>query len=187
MPNHGINVPYISLGYGYTIHEAPSDTSYAPTVFPFRKWLINTTFIGSWREIFPTGGKKYPIFGVSTSLRRFVKPKLGYEISFDLMSKQSVIDYTPQIQKTQWDILQMGLYVGYLAPLDQFHFLLGMGVYIKDKYRLDDPLYHRLGIRYYFKNGLNMNLTLKSHWAKADYAELGLGYTFNFRKKCARN
>lgn len=187
MPNLGINVPYVSLGYGYTFHTVPRDSVQIPSTIPYRKWLINTTLIGSWKETFPTGGRKYPVVAISTSLRRFIRPKLGFEIAFDVISKQAIFDYKPTINKTQWDILQMGLFAGYLAPLDKFHFVLGMGVYIKDKYLPEDRLYHRLGMRYYFENGINMNLTLKSHWAKADYAEFGLGYTFNFRKKCGKN
>ena len=58
-----------------------------------------------------------------------------------------------------------------------------MGVYIKDKYQPEDYFYHRVGMRYYFKNGLNAQVVLKSHWARADYVEWGLGYTFKYRSK----
>ena len=39
-------------------------------------------------------------------------------------------------------------------------------------------MYHRVGLRYVFANGININLVLKSHWARADYVEYGIGYTF---------
>jgi hypothetical protein len=39
-----------------------------------------------------------------------------------------------------------------------------------------------VGMRYRFDNGLLLNLVLKSHWAKADYVEWGVGYTFNYSK-----
>jgi hypothetical protein len=57
-----------------------------------------------------------------------------------------------------------------------------MGYYLRDKYKPEDFLYHRVGFRYYLKNGITVNCVLKSHWAKADYAEFGIGYTFNWKK-----
>jgi hypothetical protein len=116
-------------------------------------------------------------------LRYFSRPKVGFEAAFDIISKQAIMGYKPEITKSQWDILQIGAYIGYLLPLDRLHFVLGMGMYIKDKYQPEDFMYHRVGMRYYFPNGLNAQVVLKSHWARADYVEWGLGYTFNFKKR----
>ena len=150
---------------------------------PFKKWLFGVTLIGSSKETFPTGGKQYPVFAVSTSFRWFSKPKVGVEVAFDVISKQVIFNYKKEIQKTQWDILQMGLYIGYLVPFDNLHLTIGMGTYVKDKYQPEDFMYHRVGMRYYFKNGINTQIILKSHWARADYVEWGIGYTFNYVKK----
>jgi hypothetical protein len=37
-------------------------------------------------------------------------------------------------------------------------------------------------MRYQFTNGLVANFTLKTHFGRADYLELGLGYTLNYKK-----
>jgi len=181
VPNLGINLPYLSLGYARTMERAEKDSMFLPNHLPFRKWLFGVTAISSAKEIFPTGGKKYPVFALSASARWFTKPTVGIEGSFDIISKQAVIAYKPEITKSQWDILQLGVYIGYLMPLDQLHFAIGMGVYVKDKYQPDDAVYHRIGLRYYFDNGINTQVLLKSHWARADYVEWGIGYTFNYR------
>ena len=58
-------------------------------------------------------------------------------------------------------------------------FEVGAGIELNFfKYRPEDLFYHRVGMRYVFDNGINMNLVLKSHWARADYVEYGIGYTF---------
>lgn len=183
VPNLGVNLPFLSLGYARTIRKAATDSLVLPSLVPFKKWLIGTTLIASLKETFPTGGHKYPVYGISTSLRWFSRPKVGFETSFDVISKQAIINYKKDIEKTQWDILQMGIYIGYLLPLDRFHFAVGMGAYVKDKYQPEDFMYHRVGMRYYFDNGINVQLVLKSHWARADYVEWGVGYTFNYYKK----
>jgi hypothetical protein len=66
--------------------------------------------------------------------------------------------------------------------LDKLTLVAGMGVYLKDRYDSDNEIYHRVGMRYQCDNGLLLNVVLKSHWAKADYAEWGIGYTFNYKK-----
>jgi hypothetical protein len=183
VPNLGVNLPYFSVGYGRVIQKAEKDTFLLRNTVPFKKWLFGMTAIGSVKEIFPTNRKKYPVFALSTHFRYFSRPKVGFEAAFDIISKQAILGYKPEITKSQWDILQMGAYIGYLLPLDRLHFVLGMGMYIKDKYQPEDFMYHRVGMRYYFPNGLNAQVVLKSHWARADYVEWGLGYTFNFKKR----
>lgn len=183
VPNLGVNLPYVSLGYGRKIRMKQNDSIIEQNILPFKKWLINVTGIISAKEIFPTGGKKYPVYALTTSMRWFSKPKVGMEFGLDLISKQAILGYRPEIVKTQWDIFQAGIFAAYLLPLDQFHFVFGMGAYVKDKYQPEDVLYHRLGMRYYLKNGVNLNVGLKSHWARADYVEWGVGYTFNFNDR----
>ncbi len=182
VPNLGVNLPYLSLGYGRVLQHAFKDSVTQPYKNQFEKWLFSLNFIGSMKEIFPTNGKKYPVLALSASARYFARPKVGFEGAFDIISKQAIIGYKPEIEKSQWDLLQMGVFAGYLVPLDQFHFVIGMGLYLKDKYRPEDFVYHRIGIRYSFTNGLNTQVVLKSHWARADYIEWGLGYTFNRNK-----
>lgn len=183
VPNLGINLPYVSLGYARTIRKAQMDSLIQPNFLPFKKWLFGLTAIGSAKEVFPTGGKKYAVYSLSTSFRWFTKPKIGFEAAFDIISKQTILNYKLDIPKTQWNILQLGIYAGYLMPFDRFHIAVGMGVYVKDKFQPDDYFYHRVGMRYYFKNGINAQVVLKAHWARADYVEWGIGYTFNYKQK----
>jgi len=178
VPNLGLNIPYISLGYGFRFQNDPIDSviiSHKPFV---KKWEYGIMGIGSVKEVFPTEGKKYPVVGLNLVGRRYFKRNVGLEFSFDVISKQAIKAYEDEIEMTQGELLQLGVFAGYLMPLDKFHVIVGMGYYIKDKYKPEDPMYHRVGLRYVFANGININLVLKSHWARADYVEYGIGYTF---------
>ena len=182
VPNLGVNLPYVSLGYARQITKTEKDSIRLHQTVPFQKWLFGVTAIGSVKEVYPTERRKYPVYAISTFARWFSRPKVGFEAAFDVISKQAILGYKPNISKTQWDILQLGTYIGYLLPLDRFHFALGMGVYLKDKFQPEDFMYHRIGLRYYFPNGIHSQVILKSHWARADYVEWGMGYTFNFKR-----
>jgi len=188
VPNFGINMPYVSIGYARTLVSTPILSSFEgdvplPSSLPQDRWLYSATAIASGKQLMPIGGKRYPVYALNVSARRFFNLKTGLELSLDVISKQAIKAYLPYIEKRQIDILQVGAYAAYLVPLDRFHFVFGMGAYLRDKYSPEDPLYHRIGARYYFKSGINLNFTLKTHWARADYLEYGVGYTFNYRKK----
>lgn len=186
VPNLGVNMPFIGLGYEYTIkkkeqaNKTPMEFEHVPF---FKSWNVSVVGVLSDKQIFPTGGKRYAVFGLGGMLYKQFKPKVGMEIILDVFSKQSIINYRRYIPKSQWDIVQIGGYVGYSVPLDKFRLVLGMGAYIKDRYKPDAMFYHRVGMRYQFRNGLLLNLVLKSHWAKADYVEYGVGYTFNYKER----
>ncbi|MBI1835828.1 MAG: acyloxyacyl hydrolase [Flavobacteriia bacterium] len=181
-PNLGINLPFFSIGYGYTIKQSSAFDTIKEYTSPFQKWNFGVTGICSAKETYPTEGRKYPIYALSLFARKFFKPKVGIEFAFDVFSKQSTLAYKPDISKTQLDILQVGFFTGYLLPLDRVHFVLGMGVYLRDKYQPESFLYHRVGMRYFMKNGVFFNFVLKSHFASADYFESGIGYTFKYGK-----
>ena len=158
---------------------------YIPKTRFFNQWKTHVLGVLSVKEVFPSGEKKYPVYALSIQERKLFRPKVGMELSFDVFSKQAVFGYKRYIPKTQWSILQLGLFVGYILPLDHLQFVLGIGTYLKDRYQPDGPIYNRVGMRYQFNNGITANLVLKSHWAKADYVEYGIGYTFRYsnRKK----
>jgi hypothetical protein len=178
VPNLGINIPYVSVGYSRRIKEADK----VPEDFVCEPYDPNFEFgvmgLGSVKQVYPISGRNYAVFGLNLIGRRYFNVKRGMEVSLDFISKQSTKDFHADIPKTQMDLLQLGGFVGYIIPIDRLHLVVGMGGYIRDKYRPDGPFYHRLGVRYRFENGINFNLTLKSHWAKADYVEYGIGYTF---------
>ena len=181
VPNIGINMPYLSLGYAYRMKTTELETENKVTL-PFRKVLYGVTGVFSADDIYPTGHKPSAVYALSAFARYFFKAKVGAELSLDFVSKQVLMRYKPELPKTQLDIIQVGMYAGYILPLDHFHFVVGMGIYLRDKYVPNSLFYHRIGMRYYFNNGIHLNCVLLSNWAKANYTEWGIGYTFNYKK-----
>jgi len=184
LPNYGINIPYFSIGYGRNLPQKKLvDTmNLNQPVFNRNQWLITTMGIYGSKEYNDIGGQQHNVFGLNLSAKRFFNFKSGLEFALDVISKQAIHAYLPEIKKTQADIIQVGLYSAYLMPLSRFHFVFGMGVYVRDKYKPEDPVYHRIGCRYQFPCGLIGNFTLKTHYGRADYLELGLGYTFKTKR-----
>ena len=191
VPNRGINLPYLSLGFQHYFqgnsaasHNGNLEKDAASRIKPipkpnfltYQQWQLSLNGIFTCKETMPIGGKKYPVYAGSISLRRYGSQKSGVEVNLDVFSKQALMNYEPMVSKTQLDILQLGISAAYILPFDRFNFVFGSGFYIRDLYRADGPMYIRLGCRYYLTKNISAVFGLKTHYAKADYLEFGLSY-----------
>lgn len=182
LPNLGLNLPYLNVSYARSINQQNAVAPDQVKAFQQRRFFYGISAIGSMKQVYPTGSKIYPVFALNLHARSILKPKMGWELALDIISKQSLIGYRPDIDKTQWRMLQIGVYAGYILPLDRFHYHFGVGTYLKDYYKADEPIYIKIGGRYYFDNGLHWQFALKTHYGKADYIEVGIGYSFNYSR-----
>ncbi len=180
MPNYGINIPYLSLGYARQFSE-PVRMQRAKSIVDFKRLYYGLYGFFSIKEADTDPDKKYPVYAAGFFGRYFFQQKAGVEMGVDVVSNQSILAYEPMLDKSQSSIVQLGIYAGYLVPLNHFHFFFGMGMYVRDRFNLNGPIYHRIGYRYQLKSGLYGNITLKTHWGRADYIEAGLGYVINYK------
>lgn len=78
--------------------------------------------------------------------------------------------------------LQAGLKIAYCYNAGRMSFPVEMGYMFYSKYTDDGLFFHRIGMRYYFKNNVVAIVTLKTHWAVANYFEFGVGYRIPIKK-----
>ena len=74
------------------------------------------------------------------------------------------------------DWKRVGLFAGYEVHFDRLSVEGNAGIYVYDKYKENGALYQRLGVRYYVTDNWFAIMSLKTHLAKAEAFELGLGY-----------
>jgi hypothetical protein len=176
MPNLGVNVPFLSLGvqkfFAPEQKESPRPELERPDL------LYGLTGIVSGKEMNPKGVGRFPVYAASLFARKYFGPKAGLEASIDIIYKTSLLSHPSYPQAAGLDPLQIGLFVGYVQPFDRLHFIYGAGFYLRDVLRPDEFVYLRLGSRYALSTKLDALATLKTHYAKADYMELGLAYHF---------
>jgi hypothetical protein len=178
VPNLGVNIAYISLAYTYYFKELELKSK--ASILRFEndnpsKWKFYTEIIASMKQIYPTGGKYYGIIGISNFVQHQFTPKCVVEGGFDAVYNQSIID--DQVGDfTARDNFQVGAYAAYVLPIHKLQLLLGMGGYVINPVNPNGHIYHRFGSRFKIGKRLYANITIKSHWAKADYFEYGLIY-----------
>ncbi|MGM0479343.1 MAG: acyloxyacyl hydrolase [Bacteroidota bacterium] len=176
LPNLGLNVPYLALNVDYYF-EAPKQEEQAleqqmPSV---PKWRLGSQLIASAKEVYPTGGNRYGV----ASFTQYVQYRIGkvsyLEWGADAIYNQSITaevegDYS---QRKNW---QLGSYLGYVLPVQRFELIIGMGRYLLNPLNPRGMWYHKFGGRLRLTDRIMANISIKSHWAKADYFEYGITY-----------
>lgn len=181
-PNLGLNIPTIALGLGHRIFtpKIAVDTQHYEVDKRFTYSLMG---IFSLKQVYPVGSTVYPIGGIRFFVQKMIGEKSGFGLNADLMYNSSLKSYVRDYTITSWDVFQIGLMGHYTLKLDRLEFQFGVGAYLKNKVNENGWVYSRLGLQYIWDSGFLANLGLKTHYAKADYFELGFGYRFRKHEK----
>jgi len=178
LPNLGINIATFSLAYGVFSGERKTFT--ARTIPPFNKKSYVIVHAGGFpKEIYPPLGKKYFSAVVSTMWLKQVSYKSAWGLGADLFYDNSIKPRLEHIEEEvhSMDNFRPGIYAGYHLSVNNFGLMFNMGYYLYNAWEDDGNVYHRICLHYYFEK-LFLCANLKTHYARADMVEFGIGYKF---------
>lgn len=188
VPNLGLNVMALNLGLTYKLTNntkeklAIEDSS---SLWPSKHEILVWDAVGFNEHEPPTGPKYFAnTFGANYyyNVRNTHKWGAGIDVSYDTQNAYHL--ETSGNPANSWtDLVQLGTKVCYAYNVGRVSFPIEMGYYAVSKPKEDGPIFHRIGIRYFCKNGLMVNFTMKSHWAVASHFDYGFGYRFSVKKK----
>jgi hypothetical protein len=185
-PNLGLNIPSLKFGVRYqpnfkkhlTHSEKPSYSKH---------WAI-VTFLASGKK---TLFAPVPIFReylINTSLyyRTSYKRRIG--ITYELVYNEAITGVWTRRDESGKELLTQAVFVSHEFLINRFTVLTQFGLYVsnlpfdKDTYNRfqKDSYLSRLGIGYYITPWSRFSLSLKSHYIKAEYVELGLIFDLQF-------
>ena len=121
------------------------------------------------------GPSIYRLKGHLVLVKKVVYP---LELMSSTIAHFQLLERRKEILYHALDIIQSGIRIGYQIHIEELVVSLNLGVYILDSYRGDGFMYHRVSTRYYFTKHWGANLSLKTHFFKADFIELGAAYRF---------
>jgi hypothetical protein len=188
IPNLGINMATANLSVMHYFGEKKAIHPNSKKI-PVRKGEFQGFLAGAFKKIYPPKGKTYAAGTVSFSYFHPIKQKSSWGIGLDLFYDNSLQERLERAEKTgisNGDNLRPGIYGSYELRLGHIGLLANMGVYPYTKWKGDGNFYHRIGSRYYFDK-LYLLMNLKTHFAKADFIEWGIGYSFEKNKSRSRN
>lgn len=179
IPNLGTNNLALFIGLYLNKNEEtiPREPGQKPEV---EKWRHTISIAGGLKEIQPPMSRKYGTFSLSLLSERRVSFKSSVGAGIDMFYNSSLTKLMERenisTQKTK--AIQSGVLFGYTLHFDKFELKMQNGFYIVDNWKNDGFIYHRFGLRYRCTERLFTQLTLKTHFAKADFIEAGVGYAF---------
>ena len=173
LPNTGINVVSINSGLTLNIGDPVAvNHNKFPILRRTLKWLA---WGGFWlKEVGKVNGAKYTAATFSVNALKRFSMKGSYGGGVDFMYDRSMIKRDPKLNTP----IRAGVLFAYEIHIGKMSIPLQQGFYVFDPFKKDLFFYQRIGWRYHIKQNFIAQFTLKSHLFSADYAELGIGYTF---------
>lgn len=180
-PNLGLNMATLNLGLGYAFGN--KDCVYRKDSIPpfVRKWEPSIIAITGMKQLEDPDGPDYMVYGLQANIYRTLnyKNKIGggVEMSYNTATK-AVWAHDSVYTNKFGDIAQAGAKLSYAFNFHRVSLPVDFGMYFFKKQPHNGNFFHRIGIRYMATEHIIVNVTLLTHWAKADYFEWGLGYKF---------
>ncbi|MEY4593661.1 MAG: hypothetical protein RIQ47_71 [Bacteroidota bacterium] len=179
MPNLGINLPAVNIGIRHYMGATKNLTSANDSSYR-RKGALHIFGAFGIKEIYPALGPKYTALTLSGTYFFGSVKKSDFGIGADLFYDNSLsVKYERESNDTASGVnLRPGIYGAYQLRIASIGLLFNMGFYPYTRYKNDGNFYHRIGLRYYH-NRFFACVNLKTHYARADFFEWGLGWIFS--------
>jgi hypothetical protein len=180
-PNLGLNMATANLGVGYVFGKKPFVYLKDKTIPLMKTWEPSVIAVAGIKEMDTPDGPKYFAYGLQGNLYKKLNYKhsvgAGLDMSYNNATKQAWVNDSVYTNKLS-DILQVGAKIGYSFNMHRLSLPVDFGVYLYKKQDDNGLFFHRIGLRYMVTKSIIANITLRTHWATADYFEWGIGYRF---------
>ena len=188
-PNTSTNTFALNVGLVYS--------AYAPESVPERirsdslprlteKVKLNVAFRSGINESDVVGSGQFPFYIFSAYADKRLGRKSAIQIGGDLFLSNFLKELI-RFQSTSFpemnvdpnaDFKRVGMFVGHELFIHKLSILTQLGYYVYYPFDFEGRTYNRIGLKRYFDDKWYAAITLKSHAAKAEALELGLGIRF---------
>jgi hypothetical protein len=181
LPNYGVNNLSLSLGLRYIPYNyekySPNKEKEKKEIVNQKKWDIYS-LVGV-KEKYPVAGPKYISYALSFDRVHQRSLKFDYYYGIDIMydesKKASLIENEMELKK-KFAYAQLGAHLGAAWKMGRFSLHTQLGLYLYSPDPALGRIYDRLMLRYEFSEHWMWNIALKTHYARADVFETGIGF-----------
>lgn len=181
-PNLGLNTFNLSLGYSWLLREplhAPRIESEIPVV---PKHAVDLVLSAGLKTDDNATQSHYLISSLVADYIFYPGPKYAFGGGVDFFYDQALgpnVADKEQIEYKQSDLVQLGVHGGLYARYGRLQVHGHIGTYLLAEFYKYARVYTRIGCRYAITGQLLVGVSLKAHYAIADYIEWGIGYRIN--------
>ncbi|WP_044402806.1 acyloxyacyl hydrolase [Lacinutrix sp. Hel_I_90] len=184
-PNNSTNTFTFNIGATYMFGYDTQPDYIASTEERYFKEKIkyNLAFRTGINESDVNNSGQYPFYIVSAyadkRLNRKTAVHVGTDIFFSTFLKELIKYYAVAFPEDNVsgneDYKRVGVFVGHELFINKMSFITQLGYYVYYPYDFEGRIYNRIGLKRYFGDKYFAAITLKSHAAKAEGVEFGIG------------
>lgn len=190
LPNLGLNLPMVNFGFHHSIYKAYRHVTgyempdkkllHTQEILAQRNWQFNVVLVTGFNDVDPPAGKRYGVLNMLTSAMRQTGRKHKWGGGIDIMYSDAVRHKlaVDTIYVSALGNIQPGAKISYEFVVGRLSFPIEFGTYIYSRYKNFIPVYNRFAVHYLATDHLILNVSLKTHLARAEYFEYGLGWRF---------
>jgi len=124
--------------------------------------------------------RKYLTSSLTYNIERALSIKrkigLGVDFSYDGSIREGLANIDGVPEQDLGKLLRAGLHSSYAIRYKQMVMGIQIGYYLYSKYTVLTRVYNKISVQYLLPKNFSMNIAVKSHMAKADCLEYGIGY-----------
>lgn len=184
-PNTSINTIALNVGLNYNLDE--EDPEYVYDESNDEKFTqpikYNVVFRSGINESDVVGSGQFPFYIVSGYADKRLSHKsaiqLGTDVFFSNFLKELIyyqsVAFPENDVDADTDYKRVGVFLGHELFINKMSIVTQFGYYVYYPFDFEGRTYQRIGLKRYFGDKWFGALTLKSHAAKAEAVELGIG------------
>lgn len=183
-PNTSTNTFALSLGLRYDLGQEDKPEYQKQPYNPLPdKYMLNLVFRTGINESDVIGSGQFPFYIASAYGGMRIGRKSTLQLGADFFASNFLKELI-QFQATSFpeldvdpdtDFKRVGLFLGHELAMGKLGIVTQFGYYVYYPFDFEGRTYNRVGIKRYFGQRLFAGLSLKSHGAKAEAVELGIG------------
>jgi len=183
-PNTSINSTVFNLGITYNLDDEDPEYISSTTSEKFTEPIkYNFVFRSGVNESDVVGSGQFPFYVFSA----FADKRLGYKSAIQLGADVFFSEFLKELiyynsvafpennVSGDEDYKRVGLFVGHELFINKMSLVTQLGYYVYYPYDFEGRTYLRIGLKRYFGKKWFAAITLKSHAAKAEAVEFGIG------------
>ncbi|MFS4482297.1 acyloxyacyl hydrolase [Hyunsoonleella sp. 2307UL5-6] len=186
-PNNGTNTIAFNLGITYSLDEAELDYQKTLDKKADRKFTepikYNVVFRSGINQSDLIGSGQYPFYIFSGYADKRINRKsalqVGTDVFFSNFLKELItfrsIAFPEENLSGDEDFKRVGVFVGHELFINRTSLLTQLGYYVYYPFDFEGRVYIRAGLKRYFSKKIFGAITLKSHGARAEAVEIGIG------------
>ncbi len=186
-PNTSTNTVAINLGINYSFEksaELQRHTIIHDTIPNYKEPVkYNIAFRSGMNESDIIGSGKFPFYILSAYADKRLSRKSAIQFGADFFMMKYLeeyiryksVAYPNEHVDPDTDYRRIGVFIGHELFINKLSLEAQVGYYVYAPFGFLGPFYQRVGMKYYFSNTIFTSLTLKTHAAKAEAMEIGVG------------